>query len=70
MAVTHCRDNCVKKSHPREHWTRKKGAWKPKYPFPDEASATEYLISHHLKSYRAYRCPICGAWHIGFFKKD
>lgn len=53
---------------PREHYAKKNGVWKPKRGFPDELSAHNFIASHwHLMDagYKAYRCGVCGMWHIG-----
>lgn len=69
MLKPRCRNNCIRKTHPRVHWTRKHGSWKPKHPFQDEQSAKNYIIKYKMSKYEAYMCPECGKWHIGY-KKD
>lgn len=66
--VNRPRSNCIRKTHPREHWTKKRGTWKPKHPFPDEQSAQTYITKHKMFKYEAYLCSICGHWHIGYRK--
>lgn len=56
-------------SHPRCHFTRKKGKWKPKVPYVSESAATLFIQERGLEDYEAYRCPICGKWHIGYHKR-
>lgn len=57
-----------KVSHPREHWTRKKGAWKVKKSFVSDEDARVYISHHRLGGYRYYKCPYCGGIHIGYVK--
>lgn len=55
-------------SHPREHWTRKNGQWKPKVRFNSIQEALDYIKHHRMEGYTAYICPYCGAIHIGKLK--
>lgn len=57
-------------SHPRCHWTKKKGLWKVKKSYKTESEAQEFIDNHNLfkSNYYAYQCQICGFWHIGYKK--
>lgn len=55
-----------KTNHPRCHWTRKKGSWKPKRSFSSFEEAEAYIKKHRIVKYKAYRCKVCGAIHIGY----
>ena len=56
---------------PREHYAKKNGTWKPKRAFPSELSARLYLSTQMCADgYRAYRCTVCGKWHVGKYTKD
>ena len=56
---------------PREHYAKKNGSWKPKRAFPSELSARLYLSTQmSADGYRAYRCTVCGKWHVGKYTKD
>ena len=59
-----------KTSHPRSHFTKKRNKWKPKVPYDCFEDAQVFLTKNNLKNYRAYLCPICGKWHIGFIKPE
>ena len=56
---------------PREHFAKKNGAWKPKRAFASELSARLYLSTQMCaEGYQAYRCTVCGKWHVGKYAKD
>jgi hypothetical protein len=56
---------------PREHFAKKNGAWKPKRAFVSELSARLYLSTQMCADgYQAYRCTVCGKWHVGKYVKD
>ena len=57
------------KNYPRCHWTRKRGRWKPKFPYNSQTAAEEFIRERHLTDYEAYRCPVCHKWHIGYHKR-
>lgn len=52
---------------PREHWNRQHGRTrKAKQPFDSVQQAQQYLREHGItESYRAYKCSVCGKYHIG-----
>ena len=49
----------------RSHYTYN---GKCKVSYNEEKEAQEVLV-HYPETYRAYLCPICIKWHIGFVKK-
>lgn len=53
-------------AYPRCHYTRKKHRWKPKVPYVSLQAAELFIEERELENYVAYRCPVCGKWHIGF----
>lgn len=56
--------------HPRCHFTKKRGRWKPKVPYNSEQAALLFIEERRLENYDAYRCPICHKWHIGYHKRE
>lgn len=68
--VSACRKVPYKNTHPREHWTRKKGQWKPKKDFGSIKAGLSYIKKYRRLNYDAYVCPICGGVHIGYLNKD
>ena len=58
------------KSYPRCHYTRKKGRWKPKFPYDSKALADSFIKERDLENYESYRCPVCHKWHIGYHKRE
>lgn len=48
----------------RRHYTYQ-GKTKVSYNTKEEA---EEVLKHYSENYRAYICPICNKWHIGFIK--
>lgn len=62
------RSDCNKHIPHRVHYTRKKNQWKPKHPFDSKDAAQDYIVHYKRIGYKAYVCPICGKWHIGFEK--
>lgn len=32
-------------------------------------AAELFIEERKLENYEAYRCPVCGKWHIGFHKE-
>lgn len=58
----------VKTSHPRCHWTKKKGNWKVKCSFDSIDEAEAYIRKHRMHKYAAYHCKVCGHIHIGYEK--
>lgn len=59
----------VRRTYPRCHWTKKKGKWKPKFPYCSKSAALEFIELRKLSDYEAYKCPICHKWHIGYHKR-
>lgn len=57
------------KKYPRCHYTKKKNKWKPKVPYVSLQAAELFIQERKLENYEAYRCPICGKWHIGYHKR-
>lgn len=57
------------KKYPRCHYTKKRGKIKPKKPYDSLQAAEEFIKKHHLVNYKAYLCPYCNKWHIGFVKE-
>ena len=55
--------------YPRCHYTRKKHRWKPKVPYVSLQAAKLFIEERKLENSEAYRCPICGQWHIGFHQE-
>ena len=33
-------------------------------------AAELFIEERKLENYEAYKCPICGKWHIGFHKRE
>lgn len=66
----HIKKPYKKIQHPREHWTKKKGKWKPKMAFSSLEEAQEFIAKHKMTQYSAYKCPYCGHIHIGFVKTE
>lgn len=56
-------------TYPRCHYTRKKHRWKPKVPYVSLQAAELFIEERKLENYVAYRCPVCGKWHIGFKRR-
>lgn len=59
-----------RRNYPRCHYTKKKGRWKPKFPYDSESLANQFIKERKLKDYEAYRCPVCHKWHIGYHKRE
>ena len=59
------RSDCNKHIIKREHYTRKKGKIKPKKPFNSEEDAWKWIRKYHMDDYKAYRCGVCGFYHVG-----
>lgn len=59
------RSDCNKHIRPREHYTKKEGRWKPKKFFNSEQDAEEWIRKYKMSGYVAYKCGVCGGWHIG-----
>lgn len=64
------RSDCGRNKHHREHWTRKKGQWKPKKDFLSKEEGEEWINKYKMNGYVCYMCPECGNWHIGFYKEE
>lgn len=52
---------------PRCHWNRQHGRKrKAKKQFDTLHDANQYIENKHLETtYRSYKCPVCGKFHIG-----
>ena len=51
---------------PRCHWNRKKTKnRKAKRTFESIMEAREYIEKRNLTNYEAYKCRVCGKYHIG-----
>ena len=64
------RSDCNKHLKPREHYTKKNGRSKPKKTFKSEVDAQVWIRKYGMFGYVAYRCCICGKWHIGKMKNN
>ena len=62
------RSDCNKHIIKREHYTRKKGLWKPKKKFESQEDAVEWINKYKMYGYSAYLCKVCKKWHIGMKK--
>lgn len=68
--ISSCRKVPHKNTHPREHWTRKRGQWKPKKDFVTIKAGNSYIKKYRRINYCSYVCPICGGVHIGYKGSD
>lgn len=59
------RNNLCKGKPKREHFTKKKGSWKPKVPYNTKEEAEAYIKKYKKKDFAAYLCKECNKWHIG-----
>lgn len=61
----------MKRELPREHWNKERGRRrKAKHGFDTIRDAFAYLQKNGLQdTYRAYKCSVCGKYHIGHRKK-
>jgi len=53
------------------HWTKKGGRLFPKRAFGSEAEAKEFMNGNGVERaiFNAYKCSLCGKWHIGHKNK-
>ena len=70
MIKSRIRSDCNKHVICREHYTRKKGQWKPKKQFENQADANYWIRKYKMRGYTPYICPVCKKKHIGFVKGD
>lgn len=59
------RSDCNKHIIKREHYTRKNNQWKPKRKFNNKEEAEDWINKYKMIGYKAYRCRVCGYYHIG-----